>query len=314
MRTLVVGGAGFVGVPTVRRLVERGDQVDVVGRRDPGPSRVSGAAYHAVDLLEDPEAVGALVDRVRPERLVHLAWTTTPGAYWGSLDNLRWVRVTLALYEAFVAAGGQRAVVAGTCAEYDWSVELLSEATTPLRPQGLYGTAKHAARELLEAAAAETGVPVAWARLFTVYGPGDRGGRLVPSVLTALRAGEPALVSEGTQVRDFLHVDDAAGALLALLDGRVTGAVNVASGIGVPVKEVVATLADLEGRADLVRYGARPAPDSEPARLVADVGRLRDEVGFRPRFDLAAGLADTVEAFPQAASAAAASEQRRTRR
>ena len=300
MRTLVTGGTGFVGVPTVRRLVERGDQVQVVGRRDPGPSRVPGAAYHEVDLLEEPEAAAAVVDRVRPEQLVHLAWTTTPGAYWGSLDNLPWVRATLALYEAFVAAGGRRAVVAGTCAEYDWSVELLSEATTPLRPQSLYGTAKHAAHELLEAAAAETGVSVAWARLFSIYGPGEQDGRLVPSVLTALRAGDPALVSEGTQVRDFLHVDDAARALLALLDGPAIGAVNVASGVGVPVKEVVATLADLEGRADLVRYGVRPAPVAEPARLVADVGRLRDEVGFRPRFDLAAGLRDTVAAFPPA--------------
>jgi nucleoside-diphosphate-sugar epimerase len=313
MRTLVTGGTGFVGVPTVRRLVERGDDVHVLGRHDPGPSRVPGATYHEVDLLEDPEAVGTVVDRFGPEQLAHLAWTTTPGAYWGSLDNLRWVRATLALYEAFVAAGGRRAVVAGTCAEYDWSVELLSEATTPLRPQGLYGTAKHAAHELLEAAAGETGVPVAWARLFSVYGPGEQDGRLVPSVLAALRAGEPALVSEGSQVRDFLHVDDAARALVALLDGPVVGAVNVASGLGVPVKEVVATLAHLEGRADLVRYGARPAPASEPARLVADVGRLRDEVGFRPRFDLSAGLRDTVDAFHRPASAATASEHHHTR-
>jgi nucleoside-diphosphate-sugar epimerase len=230
--------------------------------------------------------------------------------YWSSPENDRWVDATLALYRAFAAAGGQRVVVAGTCAEYDWSTELLSEATTPLRPTTRYGTAKHAAHELLAAAADDAGVPVAWGRLFFVYGPGEQPGRLVPSVLAALRAGEPALVSEGTQVRDFLHVDDVGRALVDLLDGTAAGAVNVASGVGVAVREVVGTLADLEGRADLVRYGARPSPASEPARLVADVRRLHDEVGFEPRLDLADGLRDTARAYP----ARPPSEQRRARR
>jgi len=310
MRTVVTGGTGFVGVPAVRRLVEGGHDVHVVCRRDPGPSSVPGATYHELDLLDDPDAVEATMERLRPDRLAHLAWTTTPGLFWTSPENVRWVRATLTLYQAFVAAGGQRVVVAGTCAEYDWSGGLLSEATTPLRPSTLYGSAKHAAYGLLAAASAETGVPVAWGRLFFVYGPGEQPGRLVPSVLTALRAGAPALVSEGTQVRDFLHVDDVARALVELLDGAAAGAVNVASGVGVPVRDVVGLLAGLEGRADLVRYGARPSPPSEPARLVADVRRLRDEVGFEPRFDLADGLRDTVRAFP----AEPASEQRRARR
>ena len=73
------------------------------------------------------------------------------------------------------------------------------------------------------------------------------------------------------------------------------GAVNVASGVAVRLRDLIGTAAGLIGRPDLVQYGARPANPGEPARLVADVRRLRQEIGFRPAYDLEAGLAQTIE-------------------
>jgi nucleoside-diphosphate-sugar epimerase len=116
----------------------------------------------------------------------------------------------------------------------------------------------------------------------------------VPSVIRSLLAGQAVAISSGRQVRDFMHVEDVAGAVLALLDSSVLGAVNIASGVGVTVGEVVEKIVELVGHPELVRRGALPDRAGDPSLLVADVARLRDEVGFRPRWKLADGLAASV--------------------
>ena len=127
-----------------------------------------------------------------------------------------------------------------------------------------------------------------------MYGPGEPDGRLVPAVGKALLAGEPVRTTRGDQVRDFMHVQDVAAAFAALLEGPVTGPVNIASGDPVTVRQVVTRLAVLAGRPDLPKLGALPERAGDPPRLVADVARLRDEVGFGPRFGLTEGLQDTL--------------------
>jgi nucleoside-diphosphate-sugar epimerase len=250
--------------------------------------------WHKADLL-DSAGAQAIVDAVAPERLLHLAWYAEHGRFWTSTENVRWVEATLRLLRAFTDAGGRRAVVAGTCAEYEWTPEggVLGE-DAPLRPATLYGVTKNATRSIAQALAAETGVELAWGRIFFPYGPGEAQTRLVPSVARALLAGNAAAVTDGSQVRDFVYVDDVAGAFVALLDSDVSGAVNIGSGEAVAVHEVVSLTGEAVGRPDLIHFGAVPHRPDEPATLVADVGRLRDEVGFRRRVPLREGIAKTV--------------------
>jgi nucleoside-diphosphate-sugar epimerase len=135
---------------------------------------------------------------------------------------------------------------------------------------------------------------LAWARLFFLYGPREHPARLVPSVARALLAGEPAKCSAGTQERDFLHVDDVADALVSLVRSDLVGPVNIGSGEAVAVRAVIELVARECGRPDLVRLGARPAPANEPPLLVADVSRLRDELGWRPGIPFEDGVRDAV--------------------
>jgi nucleoside-diphosphate-sugar epimerase len=102
------------------------------------------------DLL-DSEKVSALLKKVKPTHLLHFAWITAHGEFWTSLENLRWVRASLDLLEAFVKNGGRRAVVAGTCAEYDWQYGYCSEQITPLIQTTLYGICKHSLQIMFEA-------------------------------------------------------------------------------------------------------------------------------------------------------------------
>jgi nucleoside-diphosphate-sugar epimerase len=169
------------------------------------------------------------------------------------------------------------------------------ENETPTRPHTTYGRCKRDLGHWARSLGKERSLSVACARLFWLYGPGEHPDRLVPAVTRALLSGVPAACTAGTQVRDFLHVDDAAAALVSLVGCRVTGPLNVGSGNPVTVREVVGEVARVCQRPELVRLGERPTPAGDPPLLVADVSRLRDAVGWRPRISLAAGIQSTVE-------------------
>jgi nucleoside-diphosphate-sugar epimerase len=291
-RVLVTGAAGFVGRQTLNELVVRDFEVHAVARSPSAQAFPSAVQFHACDLL-DREATRHLMHELEPTHLLHLAWYAKPGLFWTSVENLRWVAASLDLHLAFAEVGGTRAVMAGTCAEYDWGYAMLDERETPLAPRTLYGHCKRALHAVLEEARGQTGVSLAWGRIFFVYGPHEPRGRLVSDVTTALLAGREAQCSSGTQERDYMHVHDVGRAFVALVDSDTTGPVNIASGDCVPVRSVISTLGALTGGAALIRFGARPESD-EPPRLAASVETLRDRLGFRPIFDLAGGLADTV--------------------
>jgi nucleoside-diphosphate-sugar epimerase len=239
-------------------------------------------------------AVDVLMDRVRPTHLLHLAWYTEHGAFWISPENLRWVEASLVLLRAFARVGGQRVVMAGSCAEYDWAGGVCSESTTPLQPRTLYGVCKDALRAVSAAYAASAGLSSSWGRVFFLYGPHERPGRLVSSVISALLAGRTAECSHGNQIRDFLHAEDVASALVAILDSTAEGAVNVASGLPVSIRDLVNTIADRIGAQELVRFGVAKTNPDDPAVLVADTQRLRSEVGWSPRYTLDQGVERTI--------------------
>ncbi len=294
IRVLVTGASGFIGLPLAAELARRGAEVHALSRRR-SPPPLPGVRWHEADLA-DGAGVADLLCELAPERLVHLAWCMEHGHYWRAPENVAWVEWSLNLVRAFVRHGGRRLLVLGTCAEYGWSsaTEPLRESRSPIAPATLYGAAKDALRRVAGAYAEQEGVELAWARPFFLYGPRERPERLVASTVRSLSAGEPVSTGAGARVRDFLHVQDAAGALAALLDSPVTGAVNVASGVGVRVDEVVEHLAWLLGRPELVRRETLPDRPGEPPLLVADVARLREEVGYHPRWELGDGLAATV--------------------
>jgi nucleoside-diphosphate-sugar epimerase len=290
-RVLLTGASGFVGRHCRALLVEEGWEVHALSSRE---REGDDTHWHAADLLDSAE-LHATVRRIRPTHLLHLAWYTAPADLYRSLENLRWVRASLELLEAAAEVGVRRAVAAGSCAEYAWGgPERLSESGTPLEPATVYGRAKDALRRLLEAWTAGTGTSGAWARLFFLYGPGEHPDRLVPYVIRSLLREETAETSAGEQLRDYLYVGDAARALVRLLDSDVTGAINLASGTAIPVKELVLAAAEPLGGESLLRLGARPMRAEEPARIEADVDRQTRELGFRPEIDLETGMHRTI--------------------
>jgi nucleoside-diphosphate-sugar epimerase len=291
IRVLVTGATGFIGRHTVDALLAAGHDVHAVTSRGGGSS--ADATWYRADLLE-PGAAAALVATVHPTHLLHLAWYAEPGKFWTSLENYRWLEASIALVRAFAERGGQRIVLAGTCAEYDWRHGFCSEHITPRRSATPYAACKNALFDTLSSLAERASFSAAWGRVFLLYGPHEAEARLVPSVITALLRDERARCTHGNQIRDFLHVADVASAFAALVTSDVRGAVNIASGIPVTIRDVVLAAAYQLGAPDRVEFGALAAPANEPPLVVGDARRIRNEVGWAPKYDLSSGIEETI--------------------
>lgn len=289
-RVLVTGASGFLGTPAVEALSRRGFEVHAVSR---WPQASEAATWHAADLLA-PGRPRQIVESVQPTHLLHLAWYAEPGQFWTSPENARWVRASLELARAFAESGGERMVAAGTCAEYDWFQNDFVERQTPLAPSTPYGRAKVEVSLSTQEIAEDRGVSLAWGRVFFMFGPREHPSRLVSSVIRSLLTGQAAACTDGSQIRDFLYVDDVADAFATLLESSVEGPVNVARGAGIRIRDLLRLVGEVAGAGDLIHYGALEMPKHEPTRLIADVRRLSEEVGWHPSFSLDDAVARTV--------------------
>lgn len=288
-RVLVTGASGFIGRYSLARLRDMGFEVHAVSRRKKSEADAKGF-WHQADLL-DPSQMAKLIKEVAPNNLLHFAWFAEPGEYWESGENFRWAKASLDLLEAFRSSGGDRVVMAGTSAEYDWSGDgYCSESETPLNPNTTYGKCKRDLQRQVEKFCLQEGLSYAWGRIFFLYGPYEHPKRLISYVIQSLIKGEPALCSSGSQARDFLYVEDVASAFIGLLDSEVQGPVNIGSGQAIAVKEVVSKIGEKMNRPDLIRLGELPVSENDPPLILADNRRLTNEVNWRPDYDLDSGL------------------------
>jgi nucleoside-diphosphate-sugar epimerase len=292
-RVLVTGATGFVGQYVVPQLRAAGCEIVAVSRRSPG-EEATRATWLAADLLNWDECRRVAV-AARAECLLHLAWHTEHGAFWSAPENFAWSRATLELLEAFRQQGGRRAVIAGTCAEYDWSYGYCVEDATPVKPRTVYGACKDATRRLAESFCRANQLEFAWARIFFPYGPGEPLARLIPSVVRALLLNEPIDCSHGRQYRDFLYVEDVARALARLVcEHSAEGIFNVASGDPARIADLVMKCVTRLRSGAVPRFGSIEVPPDDPPLLVGDNRRLR-ALGWCPAISIDEGLARTVE-------------------
>jgi nucleoside-diphosphate-sugar epimerase len=300
-RVLVSGASGFIGRCSVPALLGLGFEVHAIlsaAHSGALPAELRGASVHRCDLLRE-ESIDAILQQVRPTHLLHFAWIAQPGVYWHSPDNFLWLEASQYLLHRFHASGGRRVVMAGSCAEYDWSGPgVLDENTGPLADDAApatpaYTVCKLRLHRMLEDFSARHQLSSAWGRIFFQYGPHEHPQRLVPSVICSLLGSREALCTHGRQVRGFLHVADVGAAFAAILASGVEGTVNVGSDERIALADLIERIAGKIGRPDLVRLGARAAAE-EPPLLIPVTRRLR-ETGWRPRFDLDSGLADTID-------------------
>ncbi len=267
---LLTGATGFVGRQVLRALTARGCAVRLVVRDGTQERVTRSAAIEQVistpDMWSENVAWWSRVCR-DVDTVVHVAWYAEPGQYLRSPINRECLAGTLRLAQGATEARIRRFVGIGTCFEYDLDAGRLTVAT-PLKPSTPYAQAKADAFRALARMLPAEGIAFAWCRLFYLYGEGEDGRRLVPYLRARLAAGEPAELSSGTQVRDYLDVADAGRMIAEVALGGAQGPVNICSAMPVSVREMAERIADEYGRRDLLRFGARPDNLVDPPCVV----------------------------------------------
>jgi GDP-4-dehydro-6-deoxy-D-mannose reductase len=296
MRALVTGADGFVGRHLVAHLIEAGDEV----AEAVGPHIADMSSVTPLDV-RDRVAVAELVDRVRPEAIYHLAavaYGPDAGADPRAAFDIT-VGGTLNVLEAASRQSDPPTVLVPGSAEVYGSpnVDAISE-TTPIRPVNLYGATKAAQEAVSLAYQATSGVPVVATRSFNHIGPGQRDSFAIPSFARQLREiaegrREQLLVGNLEPVRDFTDVRDVVVAYRSLVAGGHTGQpINVASGHGISIGEMLNRLISISGLEVQVRSDPNRVRPQDPSRIVGDATRLRTLTGWQPRWSLDDTLAD----------------------
>ena len=302
MRVLITGANGFIGSYLARLLLGEGCEVFALLRPGSDPWRIGDLLPDLQvlegDLLNPNGAWANRLDEIRPEACFHFAWTTEPGVFLQSPQNLQYAGASLSLATRLAGVGCRKLVIAGSFSEYDQDRGYLAE-DSPIRPNTVYGGAKSGLYRALALWAPRAGIVLLWPRIFSVYGPGEHQKRFVPAVITAALRGEVTRLTPGEQMRDFSHVADVAGAVWAATQSDLTGPVNVGSGKPLAIGEIAVQIGQILGRPDLIRLGDLPYREGDPMFICANTWLLRSATGWTPRFELEAGLRDTIEWWGQ---------------
>jgi CDP-glucose 4,6-dehydratase len=307
---MVTGGRGFVGGWLCKALLERGDTVISLDRRSVSerPSSlemlgIEGDLTQVEAELTDAAAVDRALGEHGVDAVFHLAAETIVANVAGSpargFDSN--VRGTWTVLEACRDHGVGRVVVASSDKAYGAHDELPYREDFPLRPTAPYEASKAAADLIARSYWPSYGLPVAVTRFANVYGGGDLNfSRLIPEAVSAAIAGRPPVLrSDGSPERDFLYVEDAAAAYVAIaaaLDRpEVRGeAFNAGGGRPYAVGEVVALIARLTGSDAEPEIRGAGNPAGEIDRQYVDPSKLREVVGFEPSVELEEGLERTI--------------------
>src|SRR5229473_361832 len=298
MRILVSGGAGFIGSHTVDALAARGGhEIAIIdnlaaGKRDQVNPR---ARFYQADL-RDASAVRDVIDRERPEVLVHLA---------AQMDVRRSVAdpafdAQVNLIEAGRERGLRRVIVSSTGgAIYGEQERFPCDEEHPQRPVSPYGIAKLATEKYLFFYQAQYGIDYVALRYANVYGPrqdphGEAG--VVAIFCGRILEGRPVTIyGDGGQTRDYVFVGDVVRANVAALGSSVSGAFNVGTGVETSVNQLYEELARIAGTSRAAEFG--PARAGEQRRSVILPERAAKELGWRPQVELSNGLAQTLRFF-----------------
>jgi UDP-glucose 4-epimerase len=309
MKSLVTGGAGFIGSNLVDALLARGDDVTVLddlstGRRVNLDGALSGGARLAEVDVRDGAAVGAVFAETRPELVFHLAAQidvrkSVEDPYFDAAVN---VGGTANVLEAARATGVERVIFVSTGgALYGEGADkqLPLPESTPIAPLSGYGQSKYAAEGYLGLFERLHGLSGMSLRLGNVYGPrqdplGEAG---VVAIFCGLlkNGGRPTVFGDGSQTRDYIYVGDVVSAALAAGATRLGGAVNIGTGREASVLDLVEILSGIEGRDDFTPEFA-PERAGEVQRISLDAALAGRELGWTPQTTLEQGLAQTLDA------------------
>jgi UDP-glucose 4-epimerase len=299
-RAFVTGASGFIGATVVRQLLQRGVTVGVLRRSGSLSRRLSRLEplLHAVECSDDQvQSFGPSLHSFAPDTVFHLGWGGVGSAFRNDArQQFENVRFAVELAELSVQAGVKHFIGAGSQAEYGPKEHQICETDLP-QPTTLYGAAKLSAGVMTDRIAAAGGMRHAWLRIFSTYGPDDNPDWMIPTLIRSLIQGQRPALTAGQQLWDYLHVEDAARAFVAVAEAGETGLFNLGSGEAVPLRTVIETIRDLIDPTLPLGFGEVPYRPDQVMRLQAGIERIRALTQWQPQWTLQNGIRDLVDQY-----------------
>ncbi len=298
---VIAGASGFIGAAIVQRAVENDWPAPIVIlRSDSQPARLksllSRCKVFRSENLNNRPTLERLVG-FQPQVWMQVGWQ---GVFGKDRDDARQLTTNLPLVlrslELARAAGCRKWIGFGSQAEYGRYAEPIAESFHA-RPHTVYGAAKLAALWASSAYAQATALDHCWLRVFSTYGPSDEPHWLIPHIIGSLQRGLAPKLTPCEQIWDYLYVEDAADAALAAAASGATGVFNVASGRGVPLKEIVTKIVSAMTPNQGVEFGGLSYAENQVFHLVGDITKLTSATGWVPRVPLDEGLRRTIAYF-----------------
>lgn len=299
---VITGPTGAIGSALCMELANHGIMVYAVCR--PGSHRASALPKHsrivckycdASELDKLPELISEKVDA-----FYHFAWAHTIGPgrndMPAQIDNIRY---TIDAVYAAKALGCRVFLGAGSQAEYG-RVEGLLQPDTPCFPENGYGMAKLCAGQMSRVECRKLGIDHIWARILSIYGPGDGPNTMISHVIQQLLQGKKPALTEGVQKWDYLYSGDAAQAFRLMAEHGIDGSVYpLGSGEAKKLKEYIFMLRDQIGPQLPLGFGEIPYNSMQVMHLQADITSLRADTGFSPTTPFESGIRKTIASMKE---------------
>jgi nucleoside-diphosphate-sugar epimerase len=279
MIVLLTGGTGFLGKQILKELMKRHISVRLVRRNNELIKTPFIDGLESEVLSEDIFSENAEwwenackgVDIV-----IHAAWYAVPGQYQDSLINFNCLVGTLNLTKGAIKSQVKKIVGIGTCFEYDLTGGYVTESTQ-LNPTNIYSTVKVATYLALKDMLLEAKINFSWCRMFYMYGEGEDDRRLVPYIKKMLTNGKKAKISQGSLIRDYMKVSEAAYEVVDNALGSSVGVKNICSGIPISIKELAIKIAKEHDAEDMLEFKEGDAELGVPKIIVGNIKNRQNE-------------------------------------
>lgn len=291
----LTGATSSIGTAIIRECIENGIEVLAFLSKDSAhEARIPHhplvhKVYCSLEEMADFDPKGLSADV-----FFHLGWAKTNRALRNDpgpqVENIRYALDSVALAEklhcrTYLGAGSQ--------AEYGRHEARITESA-PVRPETAYGMAKLCAGQMTRLACGEVDIRHIWPRIFSTYGPNSPETTIINYTITCLRKGRKPELTGCEQIWDFLYVDDAARALLALTESGRDGEVyNISAGAARPMRDYIEIVRDVVSPGAEIGYGALPYDPTSIMHLEGDIGKIQRETGWKPRVEFAEGIRKT---------------------
>jgi nucleoside-diphosphate-sugar epimerase len=302
-KIILTGATGFIGRYVLEELSNNPFyEVYCITNKETVSEKHKNIHQYHVDLLDFTKAgddkLRLLLEEIKPDSCLHLAWYTGHKDYLISPLNLQWQEASIRLINYFYESGGKRLLSTGTCIEYSLKESgRHKENTTPIQPISLYAQSKVNVLNYLKERNKEQKMNYLWSRIYFIYGPGEQKSRLVPYIIHSLQNDKQAKPNNGLAIRDYIYVKDLSRQLISLLESDAQGVVNTGSGKPVQVQTIFDQIGKIVNKESLIIKDEQELGLDVPAMIAPDLTLFHTYVKDFVYTPLDEGLKLTIESY-----------------